>query len=271
MPIIINIVLFALITFSLVSLTFLVAQAKRDNSIMDIVYGPTIALSSLGTLIISGLYSPISILIVTLISLWATRLGVRIYRKNHGKPEDARYAAWRTLWLTRGRFYFLMRSYLQIYLLQGSIMIVIGLPLIIALSSGTAKFPIMALVGTAVMLLGLGLETLADKQLDHFLKRKQAGVETAVIMDQGLFCYSRRPNYFGESLVWLGLALSVSTLPYGYIAFLSPLLITYIVTRITGPMLEAIFINKYPVEYGAYMKRTSYFIPLPRKTIHDAV
>ena len=142
-------------------------------------------------------------------------------------------------------------------------MVVIGLPLIVAISSGQAKFPIIALFGTALMLLGLGLETLADKQLDHFLKRKQAGIETAVIMDQGLFRYSRRPNYFGESLVWFGLALSVATLPFGYIALLSPFLITYIVTMVTGPMLEAIFINKYPEEYGAYMKRTSYFIPWP--------
>jgi steroid 5-alpha reductase family enzyme len=80
-------------------------------------------------------------------------------------------------------------------------------------------------------------------------------------MTSGLFHYSRRPNYFGEVLIWVGLATMAYPLPYGAWAVLSPLLIWYIVTRVTGPMLEKIFLEKYPAEYRAYMHSTNYFIP----------
>ena len=84
-------------------------------------------------------------------------------------------------------------------------------------------------------------------------------------MVTGLFRYARRPNYFGETLIWWGLAVIVLPLPFGYLGLISPLLITYIVTMVTGPMLEKIFLEKYPTEYRAYMDRTNYFIPwLPK-------
>ena len=57
----------------------------------------------------------------------------------------------------------------------------------------------------------------------------------------------------------------VLPLPYGYIGLISPIIITYIVTQVTGPMLERIFLEKYPTEYRAYMATTNYFIPgVPR-------
>jgi steroid 5-alpha reductase family enzyme len=101
----------------------------------------------------------------------------------------------------------------------------------------------------------------ADYQLDKFIARKKAGTETATIMKRGLFKYSRRPNYFGETLVWWGLAIITLPLPFGWIGLISPILITYIVTKITGPMLEKIFLEKYPEEYGKYIAETAYFIP----------
>ncbi len=84
-------------------------------------------------------------------------------------------------------------------------------------------------------------------------------------MTTGLFRYSRRPNYFGETLIWWGLAIMVLPLPFGYLALISPIVITYIVTCVTGPMLEKIFLARNEAEYRAYMETTSYFIPLPPK------
>jgi len=84
-------------------------------------------------------------------------------------------------------------------------------------------------------------------------------------MTRGLFSLSRRPNYFGETLIWWGLAIMVLPLPLGWIAISSPLLITYIVTKVTGPMLEDSFLEKYPEKYQHYMDTTSYFIPWFKK------
>jgi steroid 5-alpha reductase family enzyme len=123
-----------------------------------------------------------------------------------------------------------------------------------------------ALVGVCVFLFGITFESLADYQLDQFLARKRAGTEPTVLMTTGLFRYARRPNYFGETMIWWGLSIIVLPLPFGYLTLVSPLLITYIVTKVTGPMLEKIFLDKYPSEYREYMRTTNYFIPwLPRK------
>jgi steroid 5-alpha reductase family enzyme len=188
------------------------------------------------------------------------------------KPEDARYAAWRALWSTRGQLYFIIRSYLQINLLQGAIILIVASPLVVSLtqlSVTTAQFPFLIYsvpLGILIFATGLIIETVADWQLDNFIAGKRAGTETAPLMTRGLFHYCRRPNYFGESLIWWGLSICVLPLPYGYLALISPLVITYIVTHVTGPMLEKIFLEKYPVEYAAYMATTSYFIPWPPRT-----
>lgn len=256
---------FSLVLLIIVTTVFLAAQLKSDNSIMDIVYGPIFFVSGLATLLLVGDFPPLTLLILGATFLWSARLGWRIYRKNRGAPEDARYAAWRSAWSQRGQVYFIVRSYLQINLLQGVVIGLVSLPFIISLSQPAIALSLInylfAGLGMLVFLIGLTIESLADKQLDAFIARKKAGTEPAVIMKTGLFRYSRRPNYFGETLIWWGLALIVLPLPFGYLALLSPIIITYIVTRVTGPMLEQIFLTKYPEEYQAYMTETNYFIP----------
>jgi steroid 5-alpha reductase family enzyme len=250
---------------------FITALIIRDNSIMDIAYGPLFAITA-WILFLSGNPSPLALPLLCIITLWAIRLGTRIFRKNYGRPEDPRYAAWRQQWLSRSKLYFVVRSYAQIYLLQGFIIGIVLLPFTIGESllwpSDVQFTPsVITTIGIAIALFGLLYETIADWQLDRFLARKRAGTESAVIMTTGLFRYSRRPNYFGESLVWWGLALSVIGFEYPFfsastgIVVLSPLLITYVVVYITGPMLEKIFLEKYPDAYTKYMKQTAYFIP----------
>lgn len=258
---------FVFITFLLcyVTLVFLIATLKQDNSVMDIAYGPAFFVSALGTYIVSGDGNTTSLLILIGMGVWATRLSVRIGRKNWGKPEDARYANWRNEWMKRGSAYFLLRSYIQVNLLQGFIIFLVAFPFILALSSPYEPTTLWLIVGSIIYLFGLTYESVADWQLDQFLARKRAGTEPAVLMTSGLFRYSRRPNYFGETLIWWGFAFIAITLPFGYLALISPLVITYIVTKVTGPMLEKIFLEKYPDEYRAYMATTNYFVPgLPK-------
>lgn len=244
-------------------LIFFVARTLHDNSVMDIAYGPAFFISTLGALLLTQTYALLPAVVVACIGIWALRLGGRIFKKNRGKPEDARYAKWRTQWMAKGRAYFLVRSYLQVNLLQVLIILFVALPAIIALSYPAAYTIEFLVAGLLVFLTGLVYETIADWQLDRFIARKKAGTEDADLMTTGLFKYSRRPNYFGETLIWWGLALMVLPLPFGYLALISPLLITYIVTKVTGPMLEDAFLEKYPEQYQHYIDTTSYFIPLP--------
>ena len=258
-----NTTIFSLAVLILVTTVFLFAQIKSDNSLMDIAYGPIFLFASICLLLVTQSYSPLSYVMLACLSLWSLRLGIRIFKKNYGKPEDVRYATWRTEWSKKGRLYFLLRSYFQISLLQGFIIVLVSLPFIISTTNQGELSGIFLGIGLVVFLAGFTIESLADWQLDSFIARKKAGTETATIMTAGLFKFSRRPNYFGETLIWWGLALMVLPLPFGFLALLSPLLITYIVTKVTGPMLEKVFLEKYPNEYAAYQKQTSYFIPLP--------
>lgn len=86
-------------------------------------------------------------------------------------------------------------------------------------------------------------------------------------MKSGLWKYTRHPNYFGESLMWWGLALVAFGGVATYFVFLSPLLITYLLTKVSGiPMLEKKW-EGVP-EWEVYKKQTSAFFPLPpKKTI----
>lgn len=248
---------------SVVTFVFLLALRLENNSIMDIAYGPTYAIAALCLLFGTQQFTPLTVGVVGAIVLWALRLSVRIYRKNAGKPEDERYAAWRREWMEKGRTYFVLRSYLQVFLLQGTVIAIVGIPALLAIIHAETYALTGLIVGLFVFAFGLAYESVADWQLDRFIAKKRAGTIKDPLMRTGLFRYSRRPNYFGEATIWTGLAITVLSVPFGYLAVVSPLLITYIVTRVTGPMLEAIFLEKCPTEYRHYMHTTSYFVPWP--------
>jgi steroid 5-alpha reductase family enzyme len=240
-----------------------VAQLRRDNSVMDVAYGPAFALCYWGAWYLTDMPTGTPVLIGALVSVWALRLAIRIGRKNWGSPEDARYAAWRKDWSEKGALYFVLRSYIQINLLQGIIIFLVAAPLwyLLALKSVPGTFALYT--GVALMLFGLLYETIADWQLDRFIAQKKAGATDKILMTSGLFSLSRRPNYFGESLVWWGFALMAISAE-GWFTLIAPLVITYILVRVTGPMLERIFIQKYPEAYQAYMERVpNMLIPRP--------
>jgi len=240
---------------------FLISRVRRDNSVMDIAYGPAFFISTLGAAYLTNTSGLLLTVVIGGIGIWSLRLSTRIFRKNFGKPEDPRYAKWRTLWMEKGRTYFLIRSYLQVNLLQVIIILFVALPAIIAMSYPTEYSSVFLIAGSLVFLFGLLYETIADWQLDQFIAGKKAGTEAADLMTKGLFKYSRRPNYFGETLIWWGLAIMVLPLPFGYLGLISPLLITYIVTLVTGPLLEDHFLEKYPEKYQAYIDTTNYLVP----------
>jgi len=260
-----NIAVFGFFLLIIVSLIFILAQIKKDNSIMDIAYGPIFLISGLATAYYSESFSVLTTTILVVTAIWASRLGLRIWLKNRGRDEDIRYVNWRNDWMMKGQAYFYLRSYLQINLLQGLIILLISLPLIISITFPESMNYTFLALGSVIFAFGFILESAADYQVDRFLAEKRAGTNKANLLTTGLFRFSRRPNYFGETLIWWGMAVMVLPLPLGFLGILSPLLITYIVTLVTGPMLEKIFLEKYGAEYAAYMKRTNYFVPgLPK-------
>lgn len=247
---------------------FFVAQQKKDNSIMDVAYGPAFIFTALALSVIvlqSQSLPAVSVILLLLIIIWGVRLSYRIYKRNKPKGEDFRYKAWRSDWMMYGKNYFLVRSYLQIFMLQGFIVSIILLPFTLSLGMDTALangFALFFLLGLLVWIFGFFFEVVGDKQLDTWVSRKHLHGET--IMKKGLWKYTRHPNYFGESMMWVGISLVAFSVTMSLYVFLSPFLITGLLLFVSGvPMLERRWEGNH--EWEEYKKHTSVFIPLPPK------
>ena len=263
----------ALSVFIFQCLLFLIALIKKNNGIADIGWGigfviiTAVSISMMPERSI-GLDENLMLLIFTLVFLWAARLSIYLFIRNWSKPEDWRYAKWRQDW---GKNFYL-RSFLQVFVLQGFFMLVIGSPIVLSeLDSNTLRVHynyvqlISVYTGIALWLLGFFFQAVGDYQLFVF---KKDPANKGRIMRYGLWKYTRHPNYFGESSMWWGIFLlscvSAAT-PMGVaLRMIGPATITFMLLRVSGvTMLE----NKYKgnEEYENYQKNTSAFIPLPVK------
>ena len=232
------------------------------NSVADVLWGFLIALGAL------YIIAPLALLILNtnpvylwlnpvtlsgiLIMIWGFRLawhiGTRFIKKD---KEDPRYAAMSQNW----RCYYL-RSYGQVFLLQGLLMIFMLSGLIVMASTGVSINFYTLLLGTTVWALGLAFEIIADKQLTQFIKHKQPGQ----IMQQGLWRYSRHPNYFGEVTLWWGLWIITLPTPYWYLTLIAPLTNTFLILKVSGvPMAEERYADNK--SFQDYAKRTNKFFP----------
>lgn len=246
----------SLLIWGYVTLWFVISVYKQRNDVADIAWGLGFVLIAI-TVLLKGAANPSTLLIATMLILWGLRLSLHIATRNSNKTEDFRYANWRASW---GKSFFL-RSYLQVYLLQGFLMILLSVPILIAKSAPEGSISTMTIVGAVIWLIGMTFETIADYQLKRFLQQR---TDRTAIMETGLWKYSRHPNYFGEVLLWWGIFLCNVPLQNGWWGIISPLAITYLLLFVSGiPMLEAKY-KDHP-KFQAYKARTSAFFPWPPK------
>jgi steroid 5-alpha reductase family enzyme len=246
----------AKIVFGYVTIWFIISLIKKRNDVADIAWGLGFIVICFYFIVTQPLL-PISTLVYILVMLWGLRLAVHIALRSKGKTEDFRYKKWREEW---GK-YFLMRSYLQVYILQGFFMLLISLPILIV---GLAPFQYLnafSVIGFAMWLIGFAFETIGDYQLSVFVKNKKNKTD---IMQTGLWRYTRHPNYFGEVLLWWGIFIITLPVQNSFWGIISPLTITFLLLYVSGiPMLEAKY--KDNVLFQDYKRRTSAFFPkLPK-------
>ncbi len=237
---------------------FALALRRKDNSVADAGWGIGFLVVWTVTFFLEPGGTALQGLAGGLIAAWGLRLSVHVGLRNRGRGEDFRYAQWRKEW---GRA-FVLRTYLQVFLLQGSFLILTAMPVIIINRSRQGRIGSFAAAGAGIWLIGFLFESVGDAQLRQF-KRNPA--HRGRIMTGGLWRYTRHPNYFGESLMWWGLAVLGLSVPGGWAGVVSPLVMTLLLTKVSGiPLLERKY--KGNAEFEAYARRTSAFIPLPPKT-----
>ena len=237
---------------------FIVALLRRDNSIVDIAWGPGFLVVALTAMVVTGNFTARPLLTTLLIAVWGVRLGTHIFLRNKGRGEDFRYAAWRTAWGP----WFIPRSYLQVFLLQGLFMLAISFSVLVICRGPARPLGPWDVTGLAVWLIGFVFEAVGDRQLARF--KKDPG-HRGRVMTTGLWRWTRHPNYFGEAAMWWGLFFIALTVPGGALALVSPVTITVLLRWVSGvPLLERRYAGNE--EFAAYARRTNAFLPwFPKK------
>jgi len=253
----------ALLLLFFMTLLFVIGLAAKDNSIADIAYGPAFLVAGWSGLLLggSGELQARSLLLLLLVSIWGLRLAIHLATRHHGRDEDFRYQNFRRQW---GRTV-VWRSFLQVYLLQGTIILLIATPILLSAAVPGPPLGPFDLLGVMIFATGLFFEAVSDYQLLRF--KKDPANRGRIIM-HGLWRYSRHPNYFGEALLWWGIFLLGLPGPHGWYGLIAPLAIAFLLLKVSGiPMLEVKYQND--PTFQAYRTRTNAFFPWPPKSGND--
>ena len=239
---------------------WLLSLKLRDASIVDGFWG--LGFVVVTWVSISTMAAPPTLpvmLVAAAVSLWGLRLSVHIISRNWGHGEDYRYAAWRA----EAGAAFWWRSLFQVFVLQGLLILAIAAP-ILWLAAAPPAPSAWHVLGLCLWTVGMAFETIGDWQLRRF---KANPDNRGQVMQSGLWRYTRHPNYFGDALVWWGIAIMAIPAPLGWLTLYSPLLMTWFLLRISGvPLLEKRLLETKPA-YAAYAARTSPFLPLPPRQL----
>jgi len=251
----------ALLVLALMTSLWAFSVAIKDSSIADIFWGAGFVIIVAFTWATTDGVAARRLLVLVLTALWGLRLAAYIGWRNWG-AEDPRYARLRQHIESQGRNYAL-HSLLHIYLLQGFFMWLVSLVLIVSMViDSPERLGWLAWTGVAAWLVGMFFEVVGDQQLTQFRSKPE---NQGKVMDQGLWRYTRHPNYFGEACIWLGFFLIAVENPLGFVGVISLITIYYALLGPTGKgLLERRMAKKRP-DFEAYKRRTSGFFPLPPK------
>ncbi|HYA76554.1 MAG TPA: DUF1295 domain-containing protein [Burkholderiaceae bacterium] len=194
--------------------------------------------------------------VLGLVLAWGFRLGAFITQRNWGKGEDRRYAQMRA----RHSAAFPWRSLYLVFGLQAALAWIASAPLLGAIAANSALGPLDAM-GAILALFGIVFEAFADAQLARFQRNP---ANRGLVMDRGLWAWSRHPNYFGEACVWWGFGL-IACGAGAFWSLVGPIVMTLLLLRVSGvALLEKDIVERRP-GYREYMARTNAFWPGPRR------
>jgi steroid 5-alpha reductase family enzyme len=191
-------------------------------------------------------------------SAWGLRLGWHLWVRNWGKPEDFRYAQFRKDWgaaVNAKMFWFFQFQNIFTLLLSASAFIVV------AYRADDAPLWAVALA-IAIWIISVAGEGIADGQMERF--RRNTANKGKVCRD-GLWRYSRHPNYFFETVHWLAYVPLALGTPHWFITLGAPLVMAWLLMKLSGvPLLEKEMMQRKP-GYADYVAKTSALIPWPPK------
>ncbi len=251
--------LFALcvaLAFLIQWLVFIPAYLKQTEKFFDITGSLTYIVLVLLAGLLSGLADARSYLVMLLVLVWAGRLGSFLFMRVHRAGKDARFDEIKSSF----------PRFLQTWTLQALwIVFTLAAALVVLTSTTRLALDVYAYIGLAVWLFGFAFEAIADAQKSAFRKDPK---NKGKFINNGLWSWSRHPNYFGEITLWVGMALIALPILRGWqwIALVSPIFVFFLLTRVSGiPLLEKHADAKWggQVDYEVYKSSTPVLFPLP--------
>ncbi|MET0292046.1 MAG: DUF1295 domain-containing protein [Steroidobacteraceae bacterium] len=234
-----------------------IGRRSRNYGLVDLGWAANFIVLAGVVLWLSEGWLPRLTVFAAMYMAWSLRLTVHLARRIVGHPEDSRYARLRAHWAGR----WLDAKFLGFFLAQGGLNLLLVVPLLLAARNPAPRFHWLELAAVAVWLVSIAGETLADSQLARFKRAGNAGK----VCDVGLWNWSRHPNYFFESGIWVAYALFALGSPGGWMALFAPVLMIYLLLEVTGvrPTEEQAVLSRGDA-YRDYQRRVSRFIPWPR-------
>jgi steroid 5-alpha reductase family enzyme len=249
------------LAFALQWLAFIPAYRLKNESFFDLTGSITYITVTALAVLLSPVTDGRSLLLLALVVIWATRLGAYLFRRIRKAGKDARFDEIKVSFV----------RFLSTWTLQG-LWVTFTLAAALAAITTTTRKELgwVELVGVLVWVVGFAFEATADGQKSRF---RADPANKGKFIDSGLWAWSRHPNYFGEIVLWVGVALIALPVLRGWqwVTLISPLFVTLLLTRISGvPMLEKQADKRWggQPDYEAYKERTPVLIPrlpLPRK------
>ena len=244
-----NLVVIAL----MMSAVWIVSVIARDASIVDIVWGLGFVVVAWSSWTVSDSTDGTDLVIRVCVTVWGLRLAGYLAWRNLGKGEDYRYQAMRKKYGAR----FPLISLFSVFLLQGTLMWVVSLPVQLVHMVDGGGSAVVA-IGAVLWAVGVVFETVGDAQLARFKSRQE---NAGKVMRTGLWRYTRHPNYFGDFLAWWGIGIASLASWTSVVGLIGPVVMSILLMRVSGvPMLEHSIAKRRP-EYVEYRRTTSPFFP----------
>lgn len=235
---------------------------KIDNySIIDAVWAFCIGITGCAwVFLVNPQMAPKLVVATLLLAVWSGRLSwhlvKRIYRAH--PEEDPRYGKLRSLW--QGK---VAAAFFWLFQAQAICAILLALPFLLIGSDSNTTWSAWETSGVIISLIGIFGESLADHQVSHFKSRSH---DPKAVCREGLWKYSRHPNYFFEIVIWLGFYTFACGSEHGWVTFHAPAIMAFLLIRVTGiPATEASALARKGEAYLRYQESTSPLIPWPPK------
>lgn len=240
-------------------LVYLWAYTIKNAGVVDIFWAFNFSIIAILLYFLGGGLPQRKMLICLMVLIWSLRLGLYLLIRvgSHLDVEEGRYKKMREEWGTSANsklfFFFQAQALSNIYL---------AIPFFLA-AFNKNEISVWEHIGAVIWAISILGEALADAQLKRF---KNNPGNKGKVCNAGLWNYSRHPNYFFESMIWVGYFFIALSADYGWLGILSPLTITLLLFRVTGiPLTEQQAIRSKGEAYKEYQRTTSVFVPWFKK------